>query len=222
MAESETPTEPDPRAQARAARAERYFERDLAGQRVWYSARATRLKARAQALGVTVVGAGAATTFCQVFGQVPWVPVVTALLGALVAVAEGWRQIARYDEAWAAYRVASERMKREKRLYVNGAGDYRRPASEDEAFLCFVEAVEAIVAEEQRIYWRDRGDAHDTAGQVHWRAGRGQRGAAVTRRLLYRFSSYGPTRMQGYRPFSLSRLLRTTAVRGCAGPSAFS
>ena len=158
MAESELPTEPDPRAQARAARAERYFERDLAGQRVWYGTRATRLKARAQALGVTVVGAGAATTFCQVFGQVPWVPVVTALLGALVAVAEGWRQIARYDEAWAAYRVASERMKREKRLYVNGAGEYRRPAGEDEAFLCFVEAVEAIVAEEQRIYWRDRGD----------------------------------------------------------------
>ena len=109
---------------------------------------------RAQALGVTVVAAGAATTFFQVFGQVPWVPVVTALLGALVAVAEGWRQIARYDEAWAAYRVASERMKREKRLYVNGAGEYRR--LEGEAFLCFVEAIEAIVAEEQRIYWRDR------------------------------------------------------------------
>ena len=156
MAESETPTEPDPRAQARAARAERYFERDLAGQRGWYGTRATRFKARAQALGVTVVAAGAATTFFQVFGQVPWVPVVTALLGALVAVAEGWRQIARYDETWAAYRVASERMKREKRLYVNGAGEYRRPAGEDEAFLCFVEAVEAIVAEEQRIYWRDR------------------------------------------------------------------
>ena len=35
------------------------------------------------------------------------------------------------------------------------------PSSEHgkgEAFLCFVEAVEAIVAEEQRIYWRDRGD----------------------------------------------------------------
>jgi hypothetical protein len=156
VAESEPSAEPDPHSQARAARAERYFERDLAGQRGWYSTRATRLKARAQALGVTVVAAGAATTFFQVFGQVPWVPVVTALLGALVAVAEGWRQIARYDETWAAYRVASERMKREKRLYVNGAGEYRRPADEDEAFLWFVEAVEAILAEEQQIYWRDR------------------------------------------------------------------
>ena len=85
-------------------------------------------------------------------------PVLTALLGAVVALAEGWRQIARYDEAWAAYRLASERMKRERRLYVNGAGEYRGLADEEAAFLRFVEAVEAIVAEEQRIYWQKRGD----------------------------------------------------------------
>jgi hypothetical protein len=50
-------------------------------------------------------------------------------------------------------------MKRERRLYVNGAGDYRGLTDEEEAFLRFVEAVEAIVAEEQRIYWKSRGDA---------------------------------------------------------------
>ena len=148
----------DPRAAARAARAEHYFERDLAGQRGWYGERASRFKRRAQALGITVVAAGAATSFLQVFRGTPWVPVLTALLGAVVALAEGWRQIARYDEAWAAYRLASERMKRERRLYVNGASEYRGLADEDEAFLRFVEAVEAIVAEEQRIYWQKRGD----------------------------------------------------------------
>ena len=150
--------ERDPRAAAREARAERYFERDLAGQRRWYGERASRFKARAQTLGITVVAAGAATSFLQVFRGSSWVPVLTALLGAVVALAEGWRQIARYDEAWAAYRLASERMKRERRLYVNGAGEYRGLAEEEEAFLRFVEAVEAIVAEEQRIYWQKRGD----------------------------------------------------------------
>jgi Protein of unknown function (DUF4231) len=149
----------DPRAVAREARAEHYFERDLAGQRSWYGKRASRFKIRAQVVGIVVVGAGAATTFLQVLRDVRWVPVLTALLGALVALAEGWRQIARYDESWAAYRVASERMKRERRLYVNGAGDYRSLTDEEEAFLRFVEAVEAIVAEEQRIYWKSRGDA---------------------------------------------------------------
>ena len=149
----------DPLAAAREARAERYFEHDLAGQRGWYGKRASRFKIRAQVLGIAIVAAGAATTFLQVLRDVRWVPVLTALLGALVALAEGWRQIARYDESWAAYRVASKRMKRERRLYVNGAGDYRSFADEEEAFLRFVEAVEAIVAEEQRIYWKSHGDA---------------------------------------------------------------
>ncbi len=49
-----------------------------------------------------MVAAGAATSFLQVFRDARWVPVLTALLGAVVALAEGWRQIARYDEAWAA------------------------------------------------------------------------------------------------------------------------
>lgn len=109
-------------------------------------------------LGFVVVAAGAATSFFQVFRDARWVSVLTALLGALVVLAEGWRQIARYDEAWAAYRVASKRMKREQRLYVNGAGEYRGFSAEDEAFLRFVEAVEVIVAEEQRIYWQKRGN----------------------------------------------------------------
>ncbi len=63
--------EHDPRAAAREARAERYFEHDLAGQRCWYGERVSRFKGRAQALGVGVVAAGAATSFLQVFGGAP-------------------------------------------------------------------------------------------------------------------------------------------------------
>lgn len=155
--DTSTHPEDNTRAGAREARAERYFERDLAGQRRWYGERASRVKARAQALGMAIVAAGAATTFFQVFGGAPWVSVLTALLGAVVALAEGWRQIARYDEVWAAYRLASERMKRERRLYVNGAGEYRSLADEEEAYLRFVEAIEAAVAEEQRLYWAGHG-----------------------------------------------------------------
>jgi hypothetical protein len=56
---------------------------------------------------------------------------------------------------WNGYRTASERMKRELRLYVNGAGAYRN-VDEEEAYLRFVEAIEAIIAEEQQIYWQNR------------------------------------------------------------------
>jgi hypothetical protein len=47
-------------------------------------------------------------------------------------------------------------MKRERRLYANGAGSYRDLTDEEAMFVHFVEAVEAIIAEEQQIYWRDR------------------------------------------------------------------
>jgi hypothetical protein len=160
----ETPINIDPRAAAREARAKHYFDCDLIGQRDWYSNHASRFKIRAQVIGITVVAAGATTSFLQVFHDASWVPVLTALLGALVALAEGWRQIARYDESWTAYRLASERMKRERRLYANGAGEYRGLSDETEAFLRFVEAIEAIVSEEQHIYWQNRREGRSPAG----------------------------------------------------------
>ena len=160
---------------AREARAKHYLEHDLAGQRVWYSSHASRFKIRVQIIGITIVAAGAATSFLQVFHNTSWVPVLTALFGATVALAEGWRQIARYEETWTAYRLASERMKRERRLYVNGAGEYRGLRDEHEAFLRFVEAIEAIVAEEQHIYWHNRNEAGPPSGPTLT----GQEGSAV-------------------------------------------
>jgi hypothetical protein len=148
--------ERDPRATVREARAEQYLEQDLKGQRRWYSERASIYKRRTQLLGLLILGAGAATSFFQVFAAHPWVPVVTAALGAVVVLVEGWQRIARYGETWSVYRTASERMKREQRLYVNGAGTYRN-VEEDEAYLRFVEAIESILAEEQQIYWQSRG-----------------------------------------------------------------
>ena len=147
--------ERDPRAKAREARAERYFEQDLKGQRRWYSERASTYKQHTQVLSLLIIGAGAGTSFVQVFAVKPWIPVVTAALGALVVLVEGWQRIARYSDTWIAYRAASERMKREQRLYVNGAGTYRN-VEEEEAYLRFVEAIEGILAEEQQIYWQNR------------------------------------------------------------------
>jgi hypothetical protein len=141
---------------SRETRADQYFTQDLKDQQQWYGKRATSYKDWTQLLAFVVIAAGAATSFFQVFSPAPWVPPLTAGLGALVALSEGWQRIARYDETWVAYRTASERLKRERRLYVNGAGAYR--GLEDEAaFLQFVESVEAILAEEQQIFWRGRG-----------------------------------------------------------------
>jgi hypothetical protein len=150
----------DARLAARIARAERYLNEHLKDQRGWYSKRAAEQKAWSQRLGLAVIVCGALVTFAQAFaGVLPMlVPAVTAALGVAVAVLTGVQRIWKYDESWPAYRRASEQMKREYRLYINGAGAYSEVADEDAAYRRFVENTEAIIAEEQQIYWKSRTD----------------------------------------------------------------
>lgn len=147
----------DSMAKERDALAERYFKNDLADQRRWYSDKAGLFKTRSELLALLTIVLGALITFIQVFGAAPWVPIVSGSIGAVVAIAAGWQRIARYSETWVSYRTASERMKRERRLYTHGAGAYRGLPNR-EAYLSFVEAIEGIIAEEQNIFWRDRGN----------------------------------------------------------------
>jgi hypothetical protein len=146
-----------PTAKQRDALAERYFKNDLADQRRWYSEKAGLFKTRSELLALLTIVLGALITLIQVFGAAPWVPIVSGSIGAIVAIAAGWQRIARYSETWVSYRTASERMKRERRLYTHGAGSYRG-LPEREAYLTFVEAIEGIIAEEQNIFWREHGN----------------------------------------------------------------
>ena len=152
----------DPTAKERDALAERYFKNDLADQRRWYSEKAGLFKTHSELLALLTIVLGSLITFIQVFGAAPWVPVVSGSIGAIVAIAAGWQRIARYSETWISYRTASERMKRERRLYTHGAGSYRG-LPDREAYLSFVEAIEGIIAEEQNIFWRERGNNPPTA-----------------------------------------------------------
>ena len=151
----------DPTAKGRDALAERYFKDDLADQRRWYSEKAGLFKTRSELLALLTIVLGSLITCVQLFGAAPWVPIVSGLIGAIVAIAAGWQRIARYSETWILYRTASERMKRERRLYTHGAGSYKG-LPEREAYLTFVEAIEGIIAEEQNIFWRDRGNNRAT------------------------------------------------------------
>jgi Protein of unknown function (DUF4231) len=144
-------------AKGRDALAERYFKNDLADQRRWYSEKAGLFKTRSELLALLTIALGALITFVQVFAAAPWVPFVSGSIGAIVTIAAGWQRIARYSETWISYRTASERMKRERRLYTHGAGSYRG-LPEREAYLTFVETIEGIIAEEQNIFWRERGN----------------------------------------------------------------
>jgi hypothetical protein len=108
--------------------------------------------------------AGGLTAFIQLFkaedlgsGIPAWPVIVTAVLALGVVVAEGLARIGRFQETWFTYRKASEQMKREYRLYINGAGGYEPITDEDAAYRAFVANVEQIIAEEQQLYWHKLG-----------------------------------------------------------------
>jgi hypothetical protein len=166
------PDQEDSRTAARRARADRYFKEHLQDQRSWYSRKASALRSRAQALSLTVLLGGGLTAFVQIFqasegpaklvpaqGWPSWPVIISGLLSLLIVAAEGLARIGRYQETWISYRKASEQMKREYRLYINGAGAYEQIQGEDPAYLAFVANIEQIIAEEQQLYWRSASDA---------------------------------------------------------------
>ena len=160
----------DERTAARIVRAKRYLETHLDNQRAWYGDRASKYKKRSQYLAFTVLAAGGLITFIQVFrpeeAWYRWPTFATCLLGLVVVLAKGLERIGNFEETWLSYRKASERMKREYRLYINGAGDYRTAEDEEEAYLRFVDDVEQIIAEEQQLYWQRRSGERDDGGHA--------------------------------------------------------
>ena len=141
----------------RKASADRYFAEDLEGQQQWYDSRARSYKIRSELLALGVITLGAGIPFIQVFGTAKWVATISGAIGSLIAILAGWQRIARYGETWVVYRTASEKMKHERRLYAHGAGRYKQLSS-TEAFSLFVEELEAIIAEEQKLFRQYRRD----------------------------------------------------------------
>lgn len=172
--EADNPANED-RNIARKARADSYYRNHLNNQQNWYDAKASRNKKISQTLGVMILVSGGVVGFLQILGTGPeliegsgvhLIGVLTGLLGLVVVVTKGWERIGNFEETWLTYRRASELMKREYRLYINGAGDYTNIRSEEHAFRRFVENVEETISEEQNLFWRMRsGNADDSAEQ---------------------------------------------------------
>jgi hypothetical protein len=107
--------------ETRQERADYYFRTVLDGQREWYSKGARKQKRRYLAFAICVIVLGALISLLQVLDAAPWVPFVTAALGAAVTISRAVDTLLRPGETWQAYRKAAEGMKREYRLYLNNA-----------------------------------------------------------------------------------------------------
>ncbi|MFK7892873.1 MAG: DUF4231 domain-containing protein [Granulosicoccus sp.] len=133
-------------------------------QRAWYSKRAGDLKAKAQRLDLLVIALGASIAAIPVLkadGEPTLPDIVVSFLGVAVAVAQAAQRIYRYAETWPEYRLASERMKREYRLFSNCAPPYTD--DDDIAQGQLVVRLEEIIAQEQKIFF-DRARGKESAG----------------------------------------------------------
>jgi hypothetical protein len=89
---------------------------------------------------------------------------VTASLGALVVVLEGFQQLNQYQQNWSAYRSTAEALKHEKYLYLAKAGPYSR-SRHPHALLA--DRIEGQISQEHAKWVTARDEAaHVLAGEA--------------------------------------------------------
>jgi uncharacterized protein DUF4231 len=78
-------------------------------------------------------------------------------LGGVIVVLEGLQQLFQFQQNWTSYRSTAEALKREKYLYLVGAGPYADPAERDRMLAV---SVESLVSDETAKWAasRARGD----------------------------------------------------------------
>ena len=126
-----------------------YLERRLQRQIDWYEARGALCQRRFKLLRSVEILAASAIPFLSGYSSV--IPYGNLLIGSLslaVAVAAGLLSLHQYQELWVQYRSMGEALKREKFLFLTGAGPYRG----EDAFPALVQQVEDRLAHEQMAW----------------------------------------------------------------------
>ncbi|NMO93522.1 DUF4231 domain-containing protein [Actinomycetospora sp. TBRC 11914] len=146
-----------PSGAAESARAERpdpTWER-LEDQLRWYSQASRRAKSSFQRLKVAELIVGATVPVVAAL-QVP--AAITAVLAALVVIAEGVQQLFGWQRDWLGYRGVLQSLKREKFLFLAHAGPYTGPDRTG----VLAARIETLMAQEHSS-WTENHDAdYDT------------------------------------------------------------
>lgn len=86
----------------------------------WYDGRSQENKHRYKRLKLASLVVAIAIPLSAGFAP----PLLTGVLGALVAVIEAFQQVNQYHHNWTTYRSTCERLKHEKYLYLGAGGPY--------------------------------------------------------------------------------------------------
>jgi Protein of unknown function (DUF4231) len=114
----------------------------LEDQIAWYDAKSTAAQRTYKRLKILQLLSAAAVPVTAAADAVTWVIVG---LGCLVLILEGLQQLGQYHENWINYRATSQALKREKYLYLAGAGPYAQAAKPDRTL---AERVEGLASQE--------------------------------------------------------------------------
>jgi hypothetical protein len=87
----------------------------------WYARQARRSRLAYWSLSLVQLGAAVVIASSAAFDSPRW---TIAILGALIALAEGVRSLFRVQEGYLACRVAAEQLRNEAWLFAQRAGDY--------------------------------------------------------------------------------------------------
>ena len=152
---------------------EAYLAERVDEQLAWYDRKSVSHKRWYYGLQLlTLVSAAMVPIISLASGELA-VRIVVAISGSIAAIAAGAASLYRFREQWLDYRVAAETIKYERYRYVTGV----EPYAGTDAFSRFVNRVESIILEENRV-WRQRdfgagGDGKGEEGAADGRSARG-------------------------------------------------
>jgi Protein of unknown function (DUF4231) len=94
-------------------------------------------------------------------------PIITGMLGALIALIEAIQQMNQYNHNWITYRSTCESLKHEKYLFLGEAGHY---SSADNPKALLAERVESLVSQEHAKWASAQEQAHRIQGRQNARS----------------------------------------------------
>ncbi len=125
--------------------AEQYLHGRVDDQIAWYGAKSAWNQRRFKQLRLAEIAFASVIPLITILplGEVPG-KIVVAALGATVAVIAGTISLFRFQENWVEYRAAGEALKREKFMFLTGAGPYEA----ENRLPVLVRRVEAVLGAE--------------------------------------------------------------------------
>lgn len=130
------------------------YENRYAFPQKWYARYALWYKCLFQIIGLLIIALGAAVALVPQLLVADTSNQLVSVIGTLIVILKGIERIWIPEERWALFRKASEALRREKEMYIEGIDPYvSSSADEEKVYRLFVQRCLLVRAEEQNNFW---------------------------------------------------------------------